>query len=511
MPAVNKKKLFSFFTKTEPAFFFFLILFVFVKWKSLSILPWSDENFYPEILKYNWSFFLPWNYRPEFFAGHPPLQPFALYTVFKLFGMKVWKAKALALAFSALCLFNLYKMTEVLFKDKGLAFLSAFFTMSIPLFWFKSTLVLGNIPLMAFGFGSVYAFLSKKFYTLILFSIALAAVRESALAFFLPLVFYAFFNRSYLKSLYCMIPSLLVFFSHFALFFIRERAWFAHPYTYGGLPHNPDPKFFDFSLFFERSGYFFKHFFYQFPLLFWWLFLFAIVSFFISSNKTLKDYILDLRASLLCKNFFIPLSVSSLFFCFWISYPGYGFSNFFPLLLFFCPLSLYVIIKNLPLSRMALVLLGALLFIQNSVPKSDSFISKSGAGVYYSGFQWEKNYKQKILTAKRLVSYLEAEWSEALISLEKRIYMPFPYDIAMSGPEYEFVKNSYNTDHWRFMERPEEYGMIVLTQRSINELPYNRLVYEYLQESSSFLEQSLPIDLADFILFLHKDIINWSR
>ena len=214
---------------------------------------------------------------------------------------------------------------------------------------------------------------------------------------------------------------------------------------------------------------------------------------------------------MLCKKFFIPLSVSLLFFCFWISYPEYGFGNFFPILLFFCPLSFYFIIKTLPLFRMVLVLIGTLLFIQNSLPKSDSFISKSGAGVRYSGFQWEKGYKKKIFSAKQLTSYLEAGWSEALIDLEKRIYMPYPYDKAMSGPEYEFVKNSYSTDHWSFMEKPEEYGMVVLTQTSINKLPYNKLVYEYLQESDSFVEQSLPIDLSNFILFLHKDIISWRK
>ena len=257
----------------EIGLFFLLIVFVFLKQKSLYILPWSDENFYPEIIEHKWSFFLPWNYCPEYFAGHPAGQPFILWTAFKLFGMKIWTAKATALGWSLLCLFSLYKMTETLFQDKWTALLSTAYTMSLPLFWFQSTVVLANIPLMASGFGAIYAFLAKKYKTLILFSLSLSVIRESALAFFLPLICYGFFNPSYRKALYYIIPSLLLFSSHFWILFIKTGHWSAHPHATGTLPHNPDPEFFNFSAFLSRinprNDYnFVKDFFYQFPYLF---------------------------------------------------------------------------------------------------------------------------------------------------------------------------------------------------------------------------------------------------
>ena len=209
-------------------FILLIVGFALLKWKSLYILIWSDEAFYPRSIEKNGLFFLPWNYRPEYFMGHPVLQPLIAYTAFSLFGSEIFIAKATALGFSLLCLFSLYKMTDVLFEDKFTAFFSVLFTMLLPLFWFHSTLVLGDIPLMAFGFGAIYTFLSGKYKTLLLFSLGLATIRESALAFFLPLIFCGLLFPSQRKSLLFIIPSLLLFFSHFFLFFIRTGHWFAH-------------------------------------------------------------------------------------------------------------------------------------------------------------------------------------------------------------------------------------------------------------------------------------------
>ena len=291
---MNRISLISFLKTKDMGWVLLLGLFVFLKWKSLYDLPWSDENFYPHIIERKWSFFLPWNYRPEYFMGHPAGQPFALWSAFKLFGMTVWTAKATALSFSLLCLFSVYKMTSALFQDKQIAFLSTAFIMSIPLFWFQSTIVLAQIPLMAFGFGSVYAFLSKKYKTLLFFSLGLAVVRESALAFLLPLAFYGLFNSAYRKAFYCIIPSLSLFLSHFLILFIRTGRWFSHPHAMGELPHNSNLEWFNFSVFFERSNYFFKTFFYQAPYWFWVIFLLSFC-FLVFSKLKQKSFAPNLK------------------------------------------------------------------------------------------------------------------------------------------------------------------------------------------------------------------------
>ena len=506
------KKILSFLKNQGGGYFYslLLIVFVFLKWKSLHILPWSDENFYPYITEKEWVFFLPWNYRPENFQGHPAGQPFILWLAFKLFGLKVFTARMTALSWSLLCLFSLYKMTSALFQDKQTAFLSMAFAISLPLFWFQSTVLLAHIPLMACGFGAVYAFLSGKYKSLLLFSLGLAVVRESALAFFLLFIFYGLFNPSYRKALYYMIPSLLLFLSHFLVSFVRTGHWSTHPHALGTLPHNPNPEFFNFSLFFERSHHFFKDFFYQFPYVFWWLFLFSL-GFFIFSKLRQRVFISSLKQLFNYREkVFIPLTVSALFFCFFISYPEYEFRNFFPILIIFIPLSLHFMIKTLPLFKKALMFVFWLLLIQNVFPKSSPFIVKLGAGVKYSGSQREEEERQRVLKAQTFVVYLEDKWGKPVRELEKWVYMPYPYDQIMSGHEYGYVKNSYSVDHWRFLEEPERYGIVAMAKRKISRLPYNELVYEYLQGSSSFVEQPLPPSLNDFVLFLHKDVLDWK-
>ena len=127
-----------------------------------------------------------------------------------------------------------------------------------------------------------------------------------------------------------------------------------------------------------------------------------------------------------------------------------------------------------------------------------------------SGFHIEKEYKQRTLKVKSFTSYLEEKYGNKLIKLEKHLYMPFPYDQAMTGPEYEYVKSSYNADHWGFMEEPEKFGIVVFIQEEIPHLLSHddELVHKYLKESNSFIEQPLPSHLRDFILFVHQDMLD---
>lgn len=456
--------------------------------------------------------------------GHPLLQPLALYTAFSLFGPSVFIAKTVALVFSILCLFSLYKITDVLFQNEFSSLFSVVFTMSLPLFWFHATLILAHIPLMAFGFGTVYAFTDKKYKTLLLFSLGLATIRESALAFFLPLVFQGILLPSHRKSLFCIIPSLLLLFSHFFLFFIRTGHWIAHPYVYGELLHNPNPRFFDFSLFFERTTRFCKDVFFQFPYFFWCLLLIACGFFVFSKLKgksSITTFLKEIKQSnffligiksrgikqILEKKFFSLLCVCVLFFGFWIGYPNYAFRNFFPVFVIFIPFGVFLIIKYVPFSRIILILICASLFLQNAFQNTSGLLALFGVGVKTPGSQLVKHYHEETLTARSFVSYLELKYGDGVNSLEKWIYMPFPYDRTMGNPLYGYVSNSYNVDHWQFMEKPERYGIVALARKK-NLFPYNELVYEYLRESGDFLiQKSFPFS-EKFILFIHRGLLS---
>ena len=530
---ITKKLVFSgkiFLSKIQSLWLILLLVsFVFLKQKSLYVLPWGDEfsALNSDLLNKTWSFFLPWNYHPEYFMGHPLLQPLALYTAFSLFGPSVFIARVVALGFALLCLFSFYKVTDGLFEDKFTSFFSVIFTMFLPLFWFHATLILAHIPLMAFGFGTVYAFTDKKYKTLLLFSLGLATIRESALAFFLPLVLQGLLLPSQRKSLFYMVPSLLLFFSHFFFFFIRTGHWIAHPYVYGVLLHNPNPRFFNFSPFFNRSIQFSKDFFFQFPYFFWCLLLIAF-GFFVFSRlqgkNSITTFLKEIKQghffsvriksngvkSILEKKFFSLLCICVLFFGFYISYPNYAFRSFFPVFVIFVPFGIFLIIKYISFSRIILMFICASLFLQNIFQNKSDFWTLFGFGVKTPGLQLEKHYHKETLTARSFVSYLESKYGNRVRSLEKWIYMPFPYDRTMGNSLYGYVQNSYNIDHWQFMDKPERYGVVALARKK-HLFPYNELVYEYLRESGDFLiQKSFPFS-EKFILFIHRDLLTFEQ
>ena len=510
---------------------FIVFTFCIIQTENLYSLPWDDEFSYlnPILLEVQWSFFLPWNYRPEYFMGHPMGQPLVLWAVFNLFAENIIVAKTAMLGYSLLCLFTLYKMTKTLFQNNFTAFCSVIFTISLPLFWLHSTLILAHIPLMAFGFGTIYAFTAKQYKTLLLFSLGLATIRESALAFFLPLILQGIFIPVHRKSLYCIIPSFLIFFSHFFIFFIRTGHWIAHPYIYGGLPHKLNPVFFNFSRGWERLPQFINELFHQCPLLFYLLLISGVVLIIKIFFKTKKDYVINsilkinikecFNKTMLMKlktgvasSFFTHLSICALFFIFWITYPEFDIRNFFPLIVLCIPLSTYVIVTNIPLSRFFLIAVSFVFFLNMIYPgtKVLSLISQLNL-LNDSPELVRKN--QETLEAKSFVTFLESNYGHKIKYMDKRIYMPYPYDQTMRHPFFGYVKNSYLTDHWRFFENPAKYGIVALAfkKRSLSHLPYNQSVHKYLLKSESFTEIPLPINLKDFILFVHKDLLSLKK
>ena len=502
----------------------FICYFLLAQKERLLALPWDDEFSYinPVLLDLHWSFFLPWHYKPEFFMGHPLGQPLVLWTALHLFGQKIWIAKATALGFSLFCLFSLYKMTFSYFKDRLLGGFSVVLALFFPLFWYQSTLVLGHIPLMAFGFGSLYAFQAKKPISFLFWSLGLALMRESALAFFLPLILQSLFIPSCRKFLFYMLPSVLFFFSHFLIFFIRTGHWIAHPYMYGGLLHNPDHKFFSFS-FISRVPVFFIKFFHYYPLLFWLAILFSL---FVWARRVLfqkkqetapqknsiKNPQTKQKAGLWLRFIqswiFAPVLVCVLFFCFWIGYPEFNIRNFFPLFILFIPLSVYFIILHIPFSRHFLLALCLACLLGQAFPflkkwdKAFLFIPK---GMRKTERQIKKR-RRDTLEAKALISYLELHYGAQISILEKPIFMIWPYDRALSEPFYGYTQKAYPAHHHIFFENPGEYRLAVLSKERRSKYLFNRRVYSFLKNNKSFIKIYTP-RFKKFIIYAHKDLL----
>ena len=358
----NESSFFIFNSKYHPIvliclFFIFLIL----KWPDLSLPIWGDEKSYVPFFLHNlsWDFFLPWNYNPKWFMGHPFLHPFILWTAFSIFGPSVFVAKLVSLFLSVFFLVILYKMTEAVFQDSETALYSVIFILFLTVFWVHSSLILADISATAFGFGSIYAFTAKRYKTLLLFSLGMGAIRESSLAFFIPLLLYGLFVPSQRKSLIYLCPGLLIFFLHFFIFFLKTGSWIAHPFVSGTLAHNPNPVFFDFSVVFPNIRYYFVPLFLDiYPSAFLILFAIAIIwaafLFFLGYRKKLS----------VRKEILIPLCMCVLWFAFWIMYPDQIERNYFPLLFFIVPLGLHFIIKLIPFSHVFIVILCAFLAVQ---------------------------------------------------------------------------------------------------------------------------------------------------
>ena len=147
------------------------LVFILLKWPDLSLPIWYDEMSYAPVMlwKMDGASFLPWNYDPLWFMGHPFLHPFILYTAFSIFGPSIFVAKATSLCLSLFFLWTLYKMTQTVFKCSVTAFYSVIFICFLTLFWIYSSVILADIPATAFGFGAIYALITRKYKSLLLF------------------------------------------------------------------------------------------------------------------------------------------------------------------------------------------------------------------------------------------------------------------------------------------------------------------------------------------------------
>ena len=493
----NVSHFLTFNSKYHPVFLIFLFfIFLILKWPDLSLPIWEDEMSYAPFFLWNldWAFFLPWNYDPTWFMGHPFLHPFILWTAFSVFGPSVFVAKAVSLFLSVFFLMTLYKMIEAVFQDSGTALYSVIFTLFLPVFWVYSSLILADISATAFGFGSIYAFTAKRYKTLLLFSLGMGVIRESSLAFFVPLFLYGLFTPSHRKSLFYLCPGLLVFFLHFFIFFLKTGGWIAHPFVFGTLTHNPDPVFFDFSVILNNIwNHFLPLFLDIYPFAFlavsaaaivWMAFLFCL-----GYRKKLS----------VKKEIFIPLCMCVLWFSFWILYPDQLPRAYFPLLFFLIPLGIYFIMKVIPFSHVFLVVICAFLAVQTVYMK-----------IHISPLapEWLRGgYSQiNILKSKAFVSYFDKTYSGKIRNSGRKVFSSWPESGFLLYSEYEYVKipmKIVGSEGCLSDEQSEfkRYGAAIF--RHIFEvcIPF----YKKIKTSDLFIQIKTPFE--DYEVFLHKDLL----
>lgn len=491
----NIKTYHIFCSKYYPLYLVFSVLvFFFIKWPDLSLPIWGDEMSYLPVSLWdmNLAFFLPWNYDPEWFMGHPLLHPLILYTFFSVFAPDVFIARVASLFLSLFFLMTFYKMTKSIFQDSFTTFYTVIFTMFFPLFFIQSSLILADISAMAFGFGSIYAFTERKYKTLLLFSLGMGLIRESSLAFFVPLVLYALAVPSHRKSLLYLAPGGLTFFLHFFIFFLKTGKWLAHPYISGTLTHNPNPEFFNFSVIPHNIR---NHFL---PLIlnnfsFGFLILFAG-----SITGALIMICIGKKISLsFKKEILIPLGMCVLWFSFWIMYPDQLGRAYFPLLCFLIPLGTHFILKTVPYSKMILILIFTFLFIQTIDINSSNSVN---------WFQTDGYSRYNILRTKSFVSYLDEIHGHKLRDSKKKFFIPYVETVFLRAPQYGYIKEPYKMDvnlsfcQLNKKEEIKKYGVIVFREDWGCEIPY-----EIIKNSDAHLQVNTPFE--NYQLFFHKDLL----
>ena len=474
--------------------FFLLSIFIILKWPDLSLPIWGDEVPYLPITLWNtdWAFFLPWNYDPRWFMGHPFLHPFILYTAFSVFGPSVFVAKVTSLCLSLFFLWTLYKMTEAVFKCFVTAFYSVIFTLFLTLFWVYSSLILADIPAVAFGFGAIYALITRKYKSLLLFALGMGTIRESSLAFFVPLVLYGVAVPSYRKSLLYLTPGLVVFFLHFFIFFLKTGGWIAHPYITGTLYHNQNPEFFNFSIIPGNIRYYFL------PLV---LDIFPLI-FFILVGIAIAGYIamfcLNRKKKLsFNKEIFIPLCMCVLWFSFWIMYPDQIERNYFPLLFFLIPLGIHFIVKVIPYPHIFLIIICSFLFIQTALIKIHT--SESAP-------PWLKHsYSQiNILKEKVFIAYFANTYGNRIRDSKKIVW---PSLVFLSYPQYKYIETPIGTEGDCLQDKNlemEKYGAAIFSEVELF-LDICIPFYKKFKKSDSFIQVKTPFE--NYQVFLHKNLL----
>ena len=457
-------------------------LVVFLKWPDLHLPVWADEMSYipPQLWSMKASFFLPWNYDPLEFGGHPFLHPFILWASFFLFEPSIFTARAVSLVLSLFFLVSLYKMTAVVFKSSITAFYSCLFVMFLPYFLVYSSLIFADIPAMAFGFASIYAFTEKKHKSLLFFSIGMGAIRESSLAFFVPLILYGLAVPSYRKPLAYLLPGLFIFASHFYIFFLKTGGWIAHPYISGELYHNPNPEFFKFSVILENTRFYFLSLVNKvFPFVFLAgsVLSFVIYMLLLYSKKQKSHF---------GNEILIPFGMGFLWFFFWIMYPDQIERNYFPLLMFFVPFGMYFMVKALPYFHAFLIALCLFLAVQ-------SFYIKPYAKA-------EVGYKQEhILKSKKFISYFDKKYGERLAG--ETIFSSWPDNYLMFFSEYEYVKTPIMASFDCHLDRVREYKAAIFRDTKDMCLPF----YKAVKTSPSFVKVESPF--KDYEIFLHESLL----
>jgi len=170
---------------------------------------------------------IPGFYPAEKFFGHPTGLYFSLAVIYKVFGEAIWISHLFIITFAYLGVLYTYLLGRMIF-NRIVGVIAAVFLFGSPLYFAQSGLVLGDIPITAFGVMSVYYGLKGRYAAYLICSVYMVMLKETSIAIVAAMMIYLFIvergkSGTWVKILKYSVPGFVL-----AAFFILQKIETGH-------------------------------------------------------------------------------------------------------------------------------------------------------------------------------------------------------------------------------------------------------------------------------------------
>lgn len=265
-------------------------LFIIFYYKDSLTLPILDDEISAyslptlRLLEQNWDKLLPWNFQPEFFFGHPPLNYIYYGLALSLFPKTLVTIRIASLLISLVGVFTLFKIGKEL-RSYSLGLVLMFLGLSHFVFWENADLMYADNLFNTFYLLFFLSYIKSAKWPLFLAGCCMILTRETA---FFPLLAFMFVNllNSYVQKKSNNLRTLIVL-------FIIQLSWFLFLYLHSGTStpvYNADGFNFYWRFVFNTMGFIFKE---NHVQSYWWLPITFIMFNLILGWKKLKHLVFD--------------------------------------------------------------------------------------------------------------------------------------------------------------------------------------------------------------------------
>ena len=398
--------------------FAFLFLLVFISKANIINLPyhWDEAGTY--IAPTHWLAqgsllkVFPGFRDPYTFFGHPPALYLSLAIIYKIFGETIWISHLFAITFSFLGVYFTYLLANYLCNSRIAGISAALFLFFTPLYFAQSGMVLGDIPVTAFGVMTVYYMLKRKYLVYLLCSLYLVMLKESSVGIIAAILCYLYYvqrnDKNVVKDIFKYSVPLFVIFGFFLLQKITTGMILPNPF----FNSHPIIKWFTTPRSMLNKAYVVGArciFGYQGRM---FLSILILLTFAIKKNVWKKEFLLFLLIFI----FFIGV------FTFIYFIPRY----ILPTLPYFCILGAYAVvslIKNVK-KQILISIFILVMFIGNFY----------GKNIGYGNFENDMQYMDIVSLHKKTCKYIEEKF------FHKRVLALWPLSQMLSAPYLGYVE-----------------------------------------------------------------------